>query len=530
MRTVLNIAKADFKERVRSYRYVCVLIFIMLLCFLFIAPKNAGYITNYVKQDNVIYRGIYNSQWLGAMIALVISVFLSFFGFYLVRGNIKHDIMTGVNEILGSSSVKKTSYIAGKFISNLLVLITIVAACVSASIFVQVIRGESSSINIIAIVKPILFIVFPVICVTAASAVLFECVKFLRGSLGNVVYFLCYMAVYIVSMESLLKNNQNFMNRDFFGIGILINGMLNGIKSAYPSVKSNVIELFGEKHNEAMMYVTWNGMNFNLDILKTRVLFIAIAMLIIMISILCFRGFYEKSSKKDILSFMIKESKSIDNKLVKGSRVIKIAALKAKDFKYSIIDNVICEIKLILKDMNLIYIVVMALLFLVEIIMPIQKIDKYIMPVASIIPIGFIAKSSVKEKNNNMLQIMKSCEYYKKYWLISNAALIILDVIIQSGIIIKLLIGGKFIILLSFIAGIIFICSLASVLGLLFGSERLFEIIYILLWYFGVMNKIGYMDFTGFSAGGSMKIIFVYMTAGAILMAVSKFIRKYKEA
>ena len=71
MRTILSVAKADFKERVRSFKYLCVLILIMILCFLFIAPKNAEYITNYMHVGKTIYRGIYNSEWIGAMIALV---------------------------------------------------------------------------------------------------------------------------------------------------------------------------------------------------------------------------------------------------------------------------------------------------------------------------------------------------------------------------------------------------------------------------------------------------------------------------
>ena len=58
MRTILSVAKADFKERVRSFKYLCVLILIMILCFLFIAPKNAEYITNYMHMGNTTQSGL----------------------------------------------------------------------------------------------------------------------------------------------------------------------------------------------------------------------------------------------------------------------------------------------------------------------------------------------------------------------------------------------------------------------------------------------------------------------------------------
>ena len=529
MRTILSVAKADFKERVRSFKYLCVLILIMILCFLFIAPKNAEYITNYMQVGKTIYRGIYNSEWIGAMIALVISVFLPLFGFYLVRGNIEHDRITGVNEILGTASVKKSAYLTGKFLSSLLVLITIVLSCVMSSILVQIVRGESYKINFISIIKPILVIVFPVICVTAAMAVLFECISFLRGSMGNIAYFLCYMVSYIFGMENLINNKEHLLNKDFFGIGILIKAMINGIKSIHPSITSNMIELFGDKNNAEINYIVWHGMSFDMQIIKIRLLYLAAAIVIIMISCLVFRGFYEKSHKKSIISMGKNKNKLINNKFVQKNKVNILGRLSDADFKYSVLLNISCEIKLILKNRSVLLILAVIFLFFLEVLLPVSKIEKYILPISSLIPLGFIAESSVKDRKNNMLQLIKSCENYKHYWFVSFISVVIVDLAVQSGILLKLLLEGQIAVLCSFIAGIAGVCGLAFLLAALLSNERLFEIIYILLWYFGVMNKIDYLDFTGFAAKGDMKMMILYVIAAAVFTMLTKIIREYKE-
>ena len=43
------------------------------------------------------------------------------------------------------------------------------------------------------------------------------------------------------------------------------------------------------------------------------------------------------------------------------------------------------------------------------------------------------------------------------------------------------------------------------------------------------MNKIDYLDFTGFAAKGDMKMMILYVIAAAVFTMLTKIIREYKE-
>lgn len=340
---VYRIAKADFKERVRSYKFLIILGFAMFLSFSFIAPTNAEYITNYVMQDNVIYRGVYNSAWLGSMMALSITVFLSLFGFYLIRSNVERDIDTGMNQILGSCSVKKSIYIFGKFLSNFCTILTIILIAAFSTIVIQFIRGEVLQINLVDIFSPIIFIVLPSIAVVSAIAILFESISFLRGSLGSVAYFLLWMAIYIITMETNLSNQNiagaNIFKNDLFGMTTLLNYMLNGIKEVFPNITANMIELFGDKGSYAIQTFNWGGIKWSASIILVRFIWVLVALLIVEVSSVLFRGFDVLRKNKTNLNVLslFKKRTPINYEIYKyKDNGTKLTKLKSSSFQYII--------------------------------------------------------------------------------------------------------------------------------------------------------------------------------------------------
>ena len=53
------------------------------------------------------YRGAYNSAWVGSMMAIIASFFLSWLGFYLVKGSVMRDRETGVGQIMASTPLTR---------------------------------------------------------------------------------------------------------------------------------------------------------------------------------------------------------------------------------------------------------------------------------------------------------------------------------------------------------------------------------------------------------------------------------------
>ncbi|HND48892.1 MAG TPA: hypothetical protein PLL95_10055, partial [Anaerolineales bacterium] len=96
----------------------------------------------------------------------------------------------------------------------------------------------------------------------------------------------------------------------------------------------------------------------------------------------------------------------------------------------------------------------------------------------------------------------------------------ILSLVVASGVALRLVIAGDLTGLAWLLIGAIFIPSLALACGVWSNGSKLFEILYILLWYLGPLNKLTQLDYLGVS-GESQPLTFI-LTALA-LMAVAVF-------
>src|SRR5208283_401889 len=135
------------------------------------------------------YRGVYTSAWIGAMVSLVATTFLSLLGFYIVKNAVDRDRQTRVGEILAGTPLTKVSYLLGKFLSNFAVLVSMVVVLALAAVAMQFLAAEDRTFHAWALLSPFLFLSLPAMAMTAAMALLFETFRFLRGGFGNVLWF-----------------------------------------------------------------------------------------------------------------------------------------------------------------------------------------------------------------------------------------------------------------------------------------------------------------------------------------------------
>ena len=86
-RVVYHVARADFLERVRRYSFLITLLFAVYL----------GYAaaTGRIMIQLGGHRGVFTSAWVGALVALVTTCWISLVGFYIVKGAIDRDRQTG---------------------------------------------------------------------------------------------------------------------------------------------------------------------------------------------------------------------------------------------------------------------------------------------------------------------------------------------------------------------------------------------------------------------------------------------------
>ena len=126
------------------------------------------------------------------MTVMVINVFLGLIGFYLVSDCIKRDIRTGVGQIIATTPVSRAAYLIGKWISNFVVLaVLVLILAVSAAI--MVLLQSETALDPGALLMPFLAVALPNMALIAALAVVFETVPWLRGAVGNAVYFFVWV-------------------------------------------------------------------------------------------------------------------------------------------------------------------------------------------------------------------------------------------------------------------------------------------------------------------------------------------------
>jgi len=224
-RIIYHLARADFLERVRRYSFL-----VMLGVVIFLGYQAA--IGNISVQLGDC-RGEFNSAWIGSMLAIIASFFLGWFGFFLIKGSVTRDYETGVGQIMATTPLTRPLYSLGKWLSNFAVLLSMIVVLVVVGIPIQYLSGESTQFDFIAYLAPFIFVALPMLALTAALAVLFEYIGFLKGGFGNILYFFLFGVVISVAVSYGQTNSL----LDPIGFHVLKDSMGEAAKAVLPRLQ-----------------------------------------------------------------------------------------------------------------------------------------------------------------------------------------------------------------------------------------------------------------------------------------------------
>ena len=290
LRALYHLARADFLQRARSYSFLITLGITLYVGYFFIPPNHSSYATMAIGS----HRGLYNSAYLGSLMALLISPFLSLAGFYLVKNAIDRDIQTRVGQILATTTLSKPLYTIGKTISNFAVLAVMVAVMGVAAVVMQFVRGEDLTLHLGQLLMPLIFISLPVMMVVAALAILFEAIPWLRGGLGNVVYFFVWISALSAPIARLDKGVHGSYN-DLFGTGALVPSITAACEAAFPGSNKTGLNL-GINVKESGKYwdlstFRWDGLDWTGPIIVGRLCWLGVGLGLSLLAAVFFRRF-----------------------------------------------------------------------------------------------------------------------------------------------------------------------------------------------------------------------------------------------
>jgi hypothetical protein len=512
MNTLYHLIRADFLERVRRYNFLLVL---ALTGYLGFAINRGDF---YLELDG--YRGVLNSAWAGGMMAASATLMLSLFGFYLVNNSIQRDIETRVGQIIATTPLTRPQYLLGKWLSNTAVLLALLVLLAAAAVVMQLLGGESARLEAWQLLAPFLLLALPAMIVVAALAVFMETLPWLRGGPGNVIYFFVWIFAMVFALES------KVIWFDWSGILIVWQSMGAALARVYPDYSGGFNFTEQALPEGGLQTFLWSGIQWNAQILLSRLAWLAGAAGLVFAGSLFFHRFDPsrekiKTSKKSAPDQTDGFQEQPSASGAPAATPVHLGALEPASFRYGFLPVLAMELRLLLKGQPWWWYAGGAGIILAAFFNPLDVVRQGLLPAAWIWPVLVWSGLGCRETRHATRQIVFSAarpltNQLPAAWL----AGLLVTALAGSGAAVRLLAAGEWSGLAGWLGGALFIPSLALALGTWTGSGKTFEVIYVLWWYLGPLHpaEMPALDFMGITAADHWP---VYILLGAALSALS---------
>jgi hypothetical protein len=510
-RVLWHLTRADFLERVRRQSFLVTLGLAVYL----------GYVVSAGQMKLVIggMRGVYNSAWVGVLMALMANLFLSLAGFYVVKNAVERDRRTGVGEILATTSMSKPLYTLGKTASNLAVLLAMVAVLAAMGPVAQWMAGEENRIELWSLLSPFLFLCLPTMAVVAACAVLFETLPALRGGVGNVVWFFVWTGVMPASIEL-----PGFP--DPLGLGVVSTKLFAEIRNRF-GVTTHDFVFGGVGDERAVRTFVWDGMHWTSKMVLGQLVWLLAAVGVALLAALFFDRFDPsrgrvRSRRKAGAPEAVTETAGVP---AAAPVPVHLHPLPAGARRFRFLDLLRAETRLLLRGQRWWWYAVALGLVVASLAAPLGAVRQGILPVAWIWPLLLWSALGNREARHGTTGLVFSAAHPLGRQLPAAWGAGVLLALATGGAAgLRLALAGDWPAFGAWATGALFIPTLALALGIWSGGGKLFEVIYLLLWYLGPMQHVPGMDFAGTlpaAVRAGTPLVFLVATALLGLAAVA---------
>ena len=531
LRALFALMRAGYLNKVRTYRFLIVLGLTIAAGYVFVPAPDANYVTLGWGSSTTFYRGLYDSAWIGAKVALLTGIFLALTGFYVVNDSIKRDERTRVGQIIATTPLSNSVYTLGNTLCNFMVLSTMIAIVFLTAIGMQLVRGEDLTINLWALMAPFLGLVLPVMFLVSAVAVMFETRPALRGGLGNVAYAFIWIFSLPILSESI----------DLFGIKTIMSSMSAAGLANYPEIAHNSFILgygWGFPIGRTLATFTWQGIQWTTELLRTRLLLVGLATGISLLSSVGFSRFdpAREGRKTAELPSDILDVEEVDTSPVLSPIQVQLRPLGEKAFQFRFGSMLFAECRLILGELRDLPFLGMygsafaGALIIAGLLLPLDNARGIMLPLAWLLPVLIWSKLGTREARYRTDQLVfSSAKALQRQLPAVWMAGVLLALVTGGGVALNLALHGEWLGVLAFAVGALFIPSLALCLGVWTGSSKSFEFIYVLLWYIGPLNQVEPLDFMGVVPGSVKAGIWqIYLVITIILFGLAFIGRKWQ--
>ena len=510
---VLAAARADFLERVRRYSFL----FTLGLALYFGYMATVGKLTLRVGDS----RGVYNSAWIGGLLAVVGSTFITLAGFYFVKNSLQRDTETRVGQILAATPISRFTYVLGKFVSNFAVLASMIGILALSSIIMQLVNGEDRHIHFWKLLAPFLLVSLPAMAVIAALAIVFETIPFLRGGFGNIAYFFLWTAILTAPIftKSLMC--------DLSGLFLLQRSII--ASHVAPAAEHSFSLSIDAGQFKTTSIFRWEGVSWTMEVLFSRLVLFVVALLLCVLAAALFDRFDPARGYRALRAAPVAVAPVLAAiPLAPPAAVVKLARLDAPLQRFQFSAVLAAELRLMLQGQRWWWYSIAAGLLLAQALIPKAEARGMVLAFAWIWPVLLWSSLGVREMRHQTYQVMFAMPHpiarqLPAAWL----AGVSLAAVTGSGFAFRLLLERNLPGLAAWAIGALFIPTGALCLGVWSSSSKPFEILYTLLWYIGPMHATPMFDFMGSApATAATRYPLMYLALTAILFVLAVAGRK----
>ncbi|HTR98646.1 MAG TPA: hypothetical protein VML00_02780, partial [Bacteroidota bacterium] len=500
------LVKADVLERTRRYGFLVTIIATLYLGYL----VDNGTVGVHMGRAHPLP----TSAWTGIMMALCTVTFVCMIGFYVVNNAVARDRETGVGQILAATSMSSLMYVAGKQLSNFIVLAFVTCILAAGGLLIQAFEGTGFAPWLL--LGPFLFLAFPAMFFTGALAVLFECVGLFRGVFGNILYVFLFSALVMLPMET------GSRALDVYGLKFAMDALQADVRAAVPDYDGNFTIGTGAVTYAKTTDIRWEGIHWNAADAAQRALPLLYAALLTLTAGLLFDRFSKFSGEKAARAKSTRRFLS----LFAFARFIPrmtgtLFEAVAAPWLYT--RMLLAETRLMIRGLPWWWYTAGLGLWVASVSLDLNAARENVLPFLWLLPVLLWSATGTREARHGTCGVMFSAPRpLARQFMAAWGAGVIVALIAASGLMVRLGVAGDRGALVALCAGAIFIPSLAAALGVWSRTARTFEAIYVALWYLGPLHHIPQIDFMGTTdravAAGSPA---VFAAGAAVLFAAA---------
>ncbi len=490
LRAVSGMAYADLRERTRRTSFLLALALVAWLAY----AVAVGRISLRLAE----YQGVVNSAWLGSLISIVVSCVLGWLGFFLINNAIDLDRSTGTGEVIAATAISRVQYTLAKWLANFAVLSLLMALLMLASIFLHWRYLRHAPMDLPALLLPLAVIDLPLLALVSACAVLFESVRILRGGFGNALWLLGFSAVAAI-FGNIATGSRAAL--DPLGLALLTSSMGDAVKSQFPAYHGG-FALTLVPHG-ALQRFYWAGVNWSAGILMERLVWFVVAVALALLAAGLFDRFDPATRRWQHAPDSTKQQTPSISTPGRKHEGMSAAVLPAAVHRFSARYLVLVELRVLLKSARPVWYLVALALALVGLFTGSSAARGGVLLLAWIWPVLIWSGMGCREVREGTSEVAFSCPRPLRMFAAQWSAGVIVAVLAGSGVLLRLVISGDAASLGTWGAAVVFIPSLALMLGVVSGTSKIFEVTYVLLCYVGPLNGIAALDFIGMGSSPS---------------------------